>query len=403
MVIANTNTPQNKVITILGSTGSIGRNTVHLIEQSETPYQVYALTGNSNVSLLAEQAIRLNAKLAVIANEQYYDQLKHALVDTNIQCAAGYQAVIDAASYDKTDFVMSAIVGAAGLESTLAAIKQSNATIGLANKECLVCAGQLMMDAIKEHNTTLIPVDSEHSAIFQVLDNKHSAMIENLTLTASGGPFRTYTAEQLKHVTPSQAIAHPNWKMGKKISIDSATMMNKGLEIIEAFHLFPVRAEQIKVLIHPESIIHSMVNYQDGSTLAQLGTADMCTPIAVALSWPKRMKTAQSRLNLAEIGKLTFEEPNTQKFPAIQLAKEVLSHNNLSAASIIFNAANEVAVAEFLENNIAFTNIVTTVDAMLHNDSYFTPIHTIDDVIALDKEIRHQTNNHIKNHYAVAA
>lgn len=399
MVIA-TNTSA-RLISVLGSTGSIGQNTVHLLQHVATPYKVHALTAYQNVELLAQQARDLQASIAVIGDVSCYSALKEALADTNIQVEAGHQAIIEAASYAHTDFVMSAIVGAAGLEPTLAAIEHSQAVIGLANKECLVCAGSLMMDAIARHNTTLIPVDSEHSAIFQALHTPHSRYIDHITLTASGGPFRDMPADDMQHVTPTQALAHPNWDMGAKISIDSATMMNKGLEIIEAYHLFPVEPDHIRVLIHPESIIHSMVTYTDGSSIAQLGTADMCTPIAVALAWPERTSINRPSLDLAQIASLHFNEPDLTRFPALRLAKEVLAHTNPHAASIIFNAANEIAVHAFLHNTIGFLDIVRIVSECLETESLYSNIASIADVIALDQHVRAYVSTNL--HYTPTA
>ena len=284
--------PAHKSVSVLGSTGSVGCNTIDLIERSPDRFSVKALTANHNVTLLADQARRLRATLAVVADETLYGLLKEALAGSGIEVAAGRQAIIEAAELD-SDFVMAAIVGAAGLAPTLAAIRRGTA-VGLANKECLVSAGDLFMREVNDHGAQLLPVDSEHNAIYQVFDFDNIDNVEKIILTASGGPFRTWTKEQMEHATPEQAVAHPNWSMGAKISVDSATMMNKGLELIEAHHLFPVGVDQIDILIHPQSVIHSMVGYIDGSVLAQMGAPDMRTPIAYTLAWPARVRTPSS-------------------------------------------------------------------------------------------------------------
>ena len=348
-------------VTILGSTGSVGRNTVDLIEHRPERFVVEALTANRNARLLAEQAKRLRPGLAVVADPDSYDELKEALAGTGIEAAAGAAAVIEAASRP-ADLVMLAIVGAAGFEPTLAAARQG-AIVALANKETLVCAGELVMATIEQYGATLLPVDSEHSAIFQVFDFEQSDQVERIILTASGGPFRTYEREAMAHVTRAEAVAHPNWDMGAKISVDSATMMNKGLEVVEAHHLFPVSEEQIEIVIHPESVVHSMVAYVDGSVLAQLGRPDMRTPIAYALSWPERMSTPAERLDFAKLGQLTFEPPDTERFPALRLAREALKCGG--CVPTILNAANEVAVHGFLEDRIGFLDITSIVERAL--------------------------------------
>ena len=292
-------------VTVLGSTGSVGCNTIDLIEREPERFPVEALVANRNVEKLAEQARRLRPKLAAVADEAAYGALKEALFGSGVEVAAGAQAVIEAATRP-ADWVMAAIVGAAGLQPTLAAIRRG-ATIGLANKETLVCAGHLVMNEVKAAGATIVPVDSEHSAIFQVFDFDQKDKIEKIILTASGGPFRTTSLEAMAKMTPEQAVAHPNWDMGAKISVDSATMMNKGLELIEAYHLFGMPEEKIEILVHPQSVVHSLVAYVDGSVLAQLGTPDMRTPIAYALAWPGRMATPGRRLDLAAIGSLTFD------------------------------------------------------------------------------------------------
>ena len=375
-----------KTISILGSTGSIGCNTIKVISQSSTNYRVEAITANSNVQLLASQAKELNAGYAVIADENLYEELKKELSGTGIKALAGQSEVVNAASID-VDIVMSSIVGVAGLLPTMQAIKQGK-RVALANKECLVCAGSVMMEAVKKYGSTLIPVDSEHSAIFQVFDFERPENVSKITLTASGGPFRTYTKEQMSSVTPSQAVTHPNWSMGSKISVDSATMMNKGLEVIEAYHLFPVSKEQIDIIVHPESIIHSMVEYNDGSVLAQLGTPDMCTPISVALSWPQRVEIDSQKLNLAKTGSLTFEPVDTDKFESIKLARDAMNQGGVMPA--ILNTANEVAVEQFLKGNISFNDIVGVIKSIM-DSSKCDSLHSIDDVLSVVDETMKKT------------
>ena len=348
-------------VTILGSTGSIGCSTVDLVGRQPEVFAVDTLTAFSNVSLLAKQARELGAKLVVIGDENRFKELKDALSGSSVEVAAGRDALIEAAMRP-SDFVMAAIVGAAGLEPTLAAVCRG-ATVGLANKECLVCAGDLMKAEMEKSGATLLPVDSEHSAIYQVFDFDRREAVESIILTASGGPFRTYTQAQMENVTPEQAVAHPNWDMGAKISVDSATMMNKGLEIIEAYHLFGIESEKIQILVHPQSVIHSCVTYVDGSVLSQMGVPDMRTPIAYSLAWPRRMATPVERLDLASIAKLTFEAPDFQRFPSLSMAYQALKSGG--SAPTILNAANEVAVAAFLDGKIGFLDIVRVVEKAL--------------------------------------
>lgn len=379
-------------VTILGSTGSVGCNTVDLLRRDPAAFRVEALTANRNVALLAEQARDLGARLAVIAEPELYGELKAALAGSGIEAAAGKTGLVEAAQRP-AEWVMASIVGAAGLLPTLAAI-QRGAIIGLANKECLVCAGELMMTEIRRCGATVIPVDSEHSAIYQVFDFANVDKVEALVLTASGGPFRTLDLAQMRAVTPAQAVAHPNWDMGAKISVDSATMMNKGLELIEAFHLFPVTAEQLDVVVHPQSIIHSMVSYIDGSVLAQLGLPDMRTPIAYALGWPKRMSSPAEKLKLCEIGELTFYPPDPERFPALRLAREALRLGGAAAA--VMNAANEVAVASFLAGEIGFLAIAQVVEKTMYDLSGCT-IGSIDEITSVDREARAKTRDSIEN------
>jgi 1-deoxy-D-xylulose-5-phosphate reductoisomerase len=370
-------------ISILGSTGSVGCNTIDLIERNPERYQIVALTANSNAEALAEQARRLRPLVAVVADPDAYAPLKEALAGTGIEVAAGAAAVTEAAGRP-VDWMMAAIVGAAGLEATLAGVRQG-AIIGLANKETLVCAGDLFMSEIDRRGATLVPVDSEHSAIFQVFEVRHAAHVERIILTASGGPFRTLTRAEMAGVTPEQAVAHPNWDMGAKISVDSATMMNKGLEVIEAHHLFPVSPASIEVVVHPQSVIHSMVEYEDGSVLAQLGTPDMRTPIAYALGWPERMKAPSARLDFKTLGALTFESPDPEQFPALRLAREALEAGG--AAPAILNAANEIAVRGFLDGRIPFLGITEVVEGCLTRLPA-RAITSIEDVRAIDTETR---------------
>ncbi|MQX37355.1 1-deoxy-D-xylulose-5-phosphate reductoisomerase [Roseospira navarrensis] len=370
-------------VTVLGSTGSIGTNTLDLIDRNRDRYQVEALTANSNVAALAEQARAFDARLAVVADPARYADLKDALAGTDIEAAAGPEALKEAAARP-ADWVMAAIVGAAGLEPTLEAVNRG-ATVALANKECLVCAGTLFMRAVAEKGATLLPVDSEHNAIFQVFDFSQKDKIDRIILTASGGPFRTWTREQMAAVTPEQAVAHPNWSMGAKISVDSATMMNKGLEFIEAHHIFGMPIDRIDILVHPQSVIHSMVSYVDGSVLAQLGTPDMRTPIAFTLGWPERMAAPTPRLDLGAIGTLQFDSPDDTRFPALRLVREALRIGG--AAPTILNAANEVAVAAFLARRIGFLDIAALVERSLERLPN-APLTSLEDVLRVDRDAR---------------
>ena len=373
-------------MSILGSTGSIGCNTVDLLARNPGAFSVQALTGNRNVQLLAEQALQLGAKLAVVADESLYGELKNLLSGSAVEAAAGDAAVAEAAARP-SDIVVAAIVGTAGLKPTLQATRRG-ALVALANKETLVSAGAIMTEEVKSGGATLIPVDSEHSAIFQVFDFERADCVSKITLTASGGPFREKSLAEMQVMTPAQAVAHPNWDMGAKISIDSATMMNKGLEMIEAFHLFPVTSDEIEVLVHPQSVIHSMVSYVDGSVLAQLGTPDMRTPIAYALAWPARMAAPSETLSLADIGTLTFEAPDLVRFPSLRLARESLEAGG--SAPTVLNAANEIAVAAFLDGQIGFLDIAQTVERVL-DDMDTVALADIETVFAIDAEARRRT------------
>lgn len=370
-------------VTILGSTGSVGCSTIDLIKRSPDAFEVDTLTGNSNVKALAEQAVSVGARLAVTADADAYNDLKAALSGTGIEVAAGRDALIEAAMRP-SDWVMASIVGAAGLAPTLEAVRRG-AVVGLANKECLVSAGEVFCREVTAGKARLIPVDSEHSAIYQVFDFERPERIERIILTASGGPFRERSLDSLENVTPEEAVAHPNWSMGAKISVDSATMMNKGLELIEAFHLFPLAEEKIDILVHPQSVIHSMVEYVDASVLAQLGTPDMRTPIAYALAWPDRMAAPSPRLKLEDIATLTFQAPDPVKFPALHLAREALRLGG--SAPTILNAANEIAVQLFLNRALRFLDIAAvveeTLDALGRSD-----ITDLDDVLACDRIAR---------------
>lgn len=377
-------------VSVLGSTGSIGTNTVDLLLRSPDRFDVVALSANRNVDLLAEQARCLQPRMAVVADPDCYRDLKNALSGTGISVAAGSEALEEAAALP-SDWVMASIVGTAGLKPTLKAVERG-AIVGLANKECLVSAGDVMIRNITKHGATLIPVDSEHSAIFQVFDFNDPSKIKRILLTASGGPFREKTSEEMARVTPAQAVAHPNWDMGAKISIDSATMMNKGLELIEAYHLFPVREDQVEILVHPQSVVHSMVDYVDGSVLAQMGTPDMRTPIAFALGWPHRMETPAATLRLEEIGTLTFEAPDTDRFPALRLAREALKKGGNAPTSL--NAANEVAVAGFLAGRIGFLEIAAIVEKTLENAPH-SALGNIGDVLEADQHARQLADSYI--------
>ncbi|MBT3396925.1 MAG: 1-deoxy-D-xylulose-5-phosphate reductoisomerase [Alphaproteobacteria bacterium] len=373
-------------VSVLGSTGSVGQNTIELISKGQNPGQgfvVEALTAHTNVALLAEQAKALSPNFVAIGDETLRDDLTDALAGTGITIGAGETALSEAAARP-ADWVMAAIVGAAGLNPTLAAIRQG-ATVALANKEVLVCAGDLVMQEVSAAGGALLPVDSEHNAIFQVFDFDHPDTVEKIILTASGGPFRDFDLAQMASVTPAQAVAHPNWDMGAKISIDSATMMNKGLELIEAHHLFRMAEEKIDILLHPQSVVHSLVSYVDGSVLAQLGAPDMRTPISVTLAWPDRLEFGAQTLDLAAIGTLTFEPPDQGRFPALGLARQALQTGG--TAPTILNAANEVAVVEFMAGRIGFLDIARVVEETL-TQIPVAALRSLDDVFETDTSAR---------------
>ncbi|MGN6155350.1 MAG: 1-deoxy-D-xylulose-5-phosphate reductoisomerase [Sphingomicrobium sp.] len=372
-----------KRVAILGATGSIGRSTLDLIERSPDSFEVAALTAQKNVEALADAVRRTNAKLAVIADPDRFDELRQRLDGSGCEVAAGRDARVEAAAGD-SDWVMAAIVGCAGLVPTMAAI-EAGKTVALANKEALVTAGSLMTDAAHRSGTTLLPVDSEHNAIFQCLAGNRREDVSRLVLTASGGPFRESTLDQMRRATPAEAVAHPRWSMGAKISVDSATLMNKGLELIEAHHLFGLPSERIDIVVHPQSVVHSLVEFVDGSLLAQLGSADMRIPIAYTLAWPERMGTPAERLRLADIARLDFEAPDAQRFPALRLAREALERGGGEA--IVLNAANEIAVEAFLGGRIGFCDIVRLVEEALGKIEAPAP-QSIEEVVAIDTETR---------------
>jgi 1-deoxy-D-xylulose-5-phosphate reductoisomerase len=370
-------------ISILGATGSVGCSTLDLVRRNREDWRVEALTANGNVAELAAQARELGATLAVVADEARLPALREALAGSGVEAAGGRAALCEAAARG-ADVTVAAIVGCAGLAPVMTAIEQGG-VVALANKEALVSAGEVMTAAVALHGATLLPVDSEHNAIFQCLAGGDIADVRWITLTASGGPFRTWTAEQIACATPAQAVAHPNWDMGAKISVDSATMMNKGLEVIEAHHLFPVGLDRIRIVVHPQSVIHSLVEYRDGSTLAQLGPSDMRVPIASCLAWPRRMETALKPLDLPAIGTLSFFAPDEELFPATRLAREAAQAGG--SAPAVLNAANEIAVAAFLSGQIAFTDISALVAQTLSGTLPPAP-RTLEDVFAVDAEAR---------------
>ena len=380
-----------KTITVLGSTGSVGRTTVKLLLENRGKFEVKALAAGNNWKLLAEQARLLSPSFVAIDNSDAYRPLQEALDGENIQIGAGPAAVVEAAKIN-ADWVMAGIVGVAGLPATVAAVRRG-ALIAFANKECLVSAGNILIEEAKKSNAKLIPVDSEHNAIFQVFENNNKHSIDKIILTASGGPFRTTKLSDMELKTPEAALAHPNWEMGAKISIDSATMMNKGLEIIEACFLFAMPENRIDVVVHPQSIVHSLVAYKDGSLLAQLGSPDMATPIAYSLAWPERMAISQQLLDLTVTAPLTFEEPDTIRFPALNLARE--SIRLAGNSNLVLNAANEIAVKGFLSRQIKFTDIIPFIKTVLDKEYGKEPI-SIDEVLLMDRDVRKSANHFLK-------
>ena len=379
-------------LSVLGATGSIGTSTLDLCGRHPDRFEVVALTAQCNAKRLAELAITHRARLAVIGDPAHYGELKALLAGTGIRAAAGEDAVVEAA-LEPVDCVMAAIVGAAGLKPTFAAARQG-CRVALANKECLVSAGDIFLGQIKTWGAELLPVDSEHSAAFQAIGRTPAHSIEKIILTASGGPFRTFDKDRLARVTPEQALQHPNWSMGNKVTIDSATLMNKGLELIEAFHLFPVGAHQLDAVIHPQSIVHCLVMLEDGSVMAQMSHPDMRTPIALALSWPERISTPVPRLDLVALQSLSFEAPDRDRFPALGVAIDAL--NRGGAAPAVLNAANEVAVKAFLDKKIGFLEIALSVAAcleMAEGRGLLRDLATLDDVLAVDREARAMAQN----------
>ena len=372
-----------RTVTILGATGSIGASTLDLIRRERDKWRVAALTANGNAADLARLAREFGAELAVVADEAALPELRAALEGSGIAARGGAEALVEAASLP-ADITVAAIVGCAGLAPTMAAIEQG-CTVALANKEALVSAGDVMTAAVARHGTTLLPVDSEHNAIFQCLAGNSDKDVRSITLTASGGPFRDWSLEQLAAATPAQAVKHPNWDMGAKISVDSATMFNKGLELIEAHHLFPVGLAKLRIVVHPQSVVHSMVEYRDGSTLAQLGPSDMRVPIASCLAWPARMDTPCDPLDLAALGELTFRAPDEVRFPATRLCRQAAEAGG--AAPAVLNAAHEIAVASFLAGHLPFTRIAVMVDEVLGRYAPVAPA-SLGDVIAIDAEAR---------------
>ncbi|WP_088310101.1 1-deoxy-D-xylulose-5-phosphate reductoisomerase [Novosphingobium sp. B 225] len=372
-----------RTISILGATGSVGASTLDLIRRERAKWRVMALTANCNAAELARLAREFGAELAVVADEACLPELRAALSGSGIEAAGGAAALVEAAARG-ADLTLAAIVGCAGLAPTMAAI-ECGKTVALANKEALVSAGEVMTAAVARSGATLLPVDSEHNAIFQCLAGNSYDHVRSITLTASGGPFRDWSPEQLAQATPALAVKHPNWDMGAKISVDSATMFNKGLELIEAHHLFPVGLDKLRIIVHPQSVIHSMVEYRDGSTLAQLGPSDMRVPIASCLAYPARMDTPCAPLDLAALGELTFRAPDEQRFPATALCRAAAEAGG--AAPAVLNAANEVAVAAFLAGQIAFTRIAVMVEQVLARYAPSAPA-SLGDVIAVDAAAR---------------
>ncbi len=375
---------EERRLTVLGATGSIGRSTLDILRHTETPVRVVALTGRDNVDALAAAAREFRAEIAVTADPARLDDLREALAGSGVEAAAGHEAVIEAASRP-ADWTMAAIVGSAGLAPTLAAARQGG-VVALANKECLVSAGDLFLAEIARAGATLLPVDSEHNAIFQALDRDNRAALDRILLTASGGPFRDWPLARMAAATPEQAVAHPNWDMGAKISIDSATMFNKALEMIEAKHLFDVAPEQIEVVVHPQSVVHSMVGYADGSVLAQLGAPDMRHAIGYALHWPERRALPVERLDFARLARLDFEAPDETRFPALRLAREAMAAGGLAGAA--FNAAKEAALEAFMARRIAFLDMAATVEATLERLAPFGPATSLEAVFEVDAEAR---------------
>ena len=376
-----------RTVTLLGATGSIGSSTIDLLRQEAARYQVEAVTADRNAVALARLARELGARFAVVADPAAYGELKAELSGSNIEVAAGPDAIVEAAQRP-ADWVMAAITGAASLKPTLAAAERG-ASVALANKECLVCAGALFMRKAAAAGATVLPVDSEHNAIFQALGAGPREDVRRIVLTASGGPFRTWSLESIRKVTVEQALKHPTWSMGPKVTIDSATLMNKGLELIEAHHLFGLAPDELDVVVHPQSVVHGLVEFRDGSVVAQLGSPDMRIPIAHCLAWPARMGTPAARLDLARLATLSFEEPDQVRFPALALARKALAAGG--AAPTVLNAANEIAVREFVGRRLGFCSIPALVEATLEaaeREGSMAEPQSIEDAIAIDQGAR---------------
>ena len=384
-------------LSVLGATGSIGTSTLDLVSRTPEHFEIVALTAQSNAKELAALARHHHARFAVIGDETRLDELRDALAGTRIRTAAGASALVEAA-LEPADCIMAAIVGAAGLRPTFAAVSQG-ARVALANKECLVSAGHVFTTAIARSGAELLPVDSEHSAVFQVLAGTDPAFIEKIVLTASGGPFRSWTREAIAAATPGQALRHPNWSMGAKITVDSATLMNKGLELIEAFYLFPVSADKLDCVIHPQSIVHCLISYVDGSVFAQMASPDMRTPIAVALAWPNRMVVPAEKLDLAHLAALTFEAPDEDRFPALRVARAAMRRGDTGPA--VLNAANEIAVKAFLDRRIKLLDIAILVEETLdtaERRGAICPAQSLDDILAVDDLARFLSNEKLSGY-----
>ncbi|GHB35512.1 1-deoxy-D-xylulose 5-phosphate reductoisomerase [Pseudovibrio japonicus] len=380
-----------KSLSVLGATGSVGTSTLKVIAHSPERYEVNALVAGSNVDGLASACRQTGAKRAVIGDAGKYSELKSALAGTGIEVSAGREAVLEVAS-QKVDLLVSAMVGAAGLEPTVDAIK-AGSSIALANKETMVCAGTIVCELAEKHDVRLLPMDSEHNAIFQVFEYDSAKAVDKVIVTASGGPFRTSSLEQMRAATPEMALRHPNWSMGRRITIDSASMVNKGLELIEAFHLFPITADQLDVVVHPQSIVHGMVRYCDGSLLAHMSLPDMCGPIAHCLAYPTRKTAPVAELDLGMIGRLDFEKPDLERFPALKLARDVMELGD--AAGTIFNAADEVAVEAFLGRKIGFLQIPELLEDVLnrlHTQNMLDCPDQLDEILQLDQVARRVAN-----------
>lgn len=386
MVIATAGESAQKRVIVLGATGSIGENALDIVRRNPAKFSVSALTAHRNIKGLVELAKEFHPAIVTIADQSQYKPLVDALSGTGIECKAGAEAVAETAG-GEADIVVHGIVGAAGLPAALAAV-QAGTTLALANKEALVCGGQFLIDEAARAGATILPMDSEHNAIFQIMERSGREGIEEITLTASGGPLIDRPLDDLQNVTPEEAVAHPKWDMGAKISIDSATMMNKGLELIEAFHLFPVTLEQIHVMVHRQSIVHGLVSYSDGSVLAHMGSHDMRIAIAHTLGWPDRITSGAASLNLMEIGSLTFEPLDPTRFPAVALARSALEAGG--SIPTVLNAANEVAVAAFLSRKLAFPAIVSLVDRVVSETS-MVPVNCFEDIREVDLEARRKS------------